>query len=117
MEAMRMEATNQQNNADHANERFSLKDLFFVTTAKHGWQGRILGKIDRNAYLALLFDWFLGNPSCLKVISLEQMYSDEWGFEFYEDQEAWLEAGEIVANRREKAVCTNAVARKEADDQ
>ena len=55
-----------------------------------GWQGVIEREIESGFYLCQLFDWFVGYPSCLVVVHLEDMVS----WRLYEDEDSWKNAAE-----------------------
>ncbi len=66
----------------------SLTGKFFHSThhisGKAIWQGRIIGNPEPGFYIVELFDWTLGAPGSIRIVSIKEMGS----WLFYESDDA-----------------------------
>jgi hypothetical protein len=63
---------------------------FFLSYHPDGvvrWQGQVSAQLSPNRFRIQLFEWFLGEPSEQRVVSLSQMR----GWSFYDSADAWQE--------------------------
>lgn len=59
------------------------------------YQGQVLSQIDETHYLIQLYEWFVGNPDTIYVVSIDTMVSktlsrDARNWQFYENREHWI---------------------------
>jgi hypothetical protein len=69
----------------------ALEGLWFHSKTEDGkikWQGQVLEHIGSDNYLVQLYDWMLGQSSCIKMQSLYMM--EDW--DFYNTSEEMKEA-------------------------
>src|SRR5262245_39935518 len=57
------------------------------------WQGRVVGQIDPTHYLVQFYDWMVGEPGPLHIVTIDQMTSKGCGercsgaYQFYENRD------------------------------
>jgi hypothetical protein len=71
-----------------------LEGMWFVTNSTHAsfkWQGRILGKVEKEVYAVQLHEWMFGTESVVKLVTLDDIL--EW--DFYHSAEDLREAIEV----------------------
>ena len=56
---------------------------FHSVTSKDGareihWQGQVVGKIDDGHYLVQLYEWLMGEPTEMQIVTLQDMVG--WSF-------------------------------------
>ena len=70
----------------------TLEDLWFHTKDANGnviWQGKVIRKINDKVYIVQLYEWLLGEESCMKLCFVEDMI----GWDFYKTADDMREAG------------------------
>lgn len=65
-------------------EKSLLVGMYFISKedGEDKWQGEILEQINDSVYLVQLYDWLLGMPSCMSLISVGNLVQK--GCELYE---------------------------------
>ena len=80
--------------------------LYFHTLNEDGtgeWQGCVVGKLPGDRYLVQLCEWLLGQPTILKIVSLDQM-TDTNRWQFYRTREEMLDEYDHVISPRQERI-------------